>query len=81
MIVITVEDVASAVTVLTGLTGSHLWIYRRGRIAGRKETLLEERLERLERKLEDRPPPDRPRGRRRRWLEDKFRQQVQRRLS
>ncbi len=61
VITIAVEDVASAVTILTGVTGGGWWIYTRGKAAGRRDTLLEERLARLEREEENRPPPDRPR--------------------
>ena len=52
---------------VSALAASHSWAYRRGRTAGRRDTLLDERLARLERELEDRPDPERPRRRRRRW--------------
>jgi hypothetical protein len=65
VIVLTVAVVAGVVTILTGLAGSHWWMYRRGYAAGHAKAELDQRIAQLERELEDRPPPDRPRRRRR----------------
>lgn len=56
MIVIPLEDVASAVTVLTGVAGYGGWMYRRGQAAGQAKAEIEARLARLERELGEPPP-------------------------